>query len=826
MAKAEPGTIYATADVLDRSNTLFETDRARAVRGQGQGRAGPGVVGRHAPRARATRQVSLQRLPLIGRDAELGVDPQGARAARARERAAWSRSSASRASARRACSRRCATPRRASSKLHATCEAYTRRRRTRLARAAARVARIRPGRPRGDVVEARLRDEVATQAPDLAPWLPLLGAAFDVEIAPTPEVEMLAEENRRAKLHETVGAVPRGRCCPTRRCIEIDDAHHMDEASAELLAYLVGELRRAAVALRRRAPPGGTGFDGARGARRSSRIELEAARASRTRCAWPKLATAAASAAAARARGRRAAVGRQPAVPARPAALGDRIRRHRGLPDSAEAAAMARIDALAPEDRALVRRAAVFGLTFHPRMLAWFDDDEDGPPPDAATLGATARPLRRRRRRLPALPPIAAARRGLRGAAVQAAPPAARRGRGAHRGGDGRSRRRSRASCRCTTSSRASIGPAWRYATVAAKRAEGVYAYVEAARALRARAGGRAPARGPRATRSSPPCRRRWAMRGTGRASSARRPTPTRPRASWSPATASREAELLLKLSRVEEKLGKYPRGAALGRAGARGARGPAGPRRPPGRARSTSAWYATVLQAQGRTDEALEWAERAVARGGGRRRPGGARRRVLRDGMGATASSARRAREALMLKVAGGLPALGQPRAAGGHPVEPRRRVLLGRPLGRGDVLLRARPRRVAEDRQHRRRGAGAHEHRRDPDRPRRVGRGRGDAAEDAAAVEGVRVPLLPRRLPLDARTRVAARQQDRRGARALRRGAGRILADVGAEHEVLDVDARVAECHAAQGRGRRRARAGRRDPRRAGSVRRRSSG
>ena len=48
-----------------------------------------------------------------------------------------------------------------------------------------------------------------------------------------------------------------------------------------------------------------------------------------------------------------------------------------GLPDSAEAAAMARIDALAPEDRALVRRAAVFGLTFHPRMLAWLADDEE-----------------------------------------------------------------------------------------------------------------------------------------------------------------------------------------------------------------------------------------------------------------------------------------------------------------------------------------------------------------------------------------------------------------------------------------------------------------
>ena len=48
------------------------------------------------------------------------------------------------------------------------------------------------------------------------------------------------------------------------------------------------------------------------------------------------------------------------------------------LPDSAEAAAMAQIDSLAPDDRALVRRAAVFGLTFHPRMLAWLPDEGDG----------------------------------------------------------------------------------------------------------------------------------------------------------------------------------------------------------------------------------------------------------------------------------------------------------------------------------------------------------------------------------------------------------------------------------------------------------------
>ena len=40
-------------------------------------------------------------------------------------------------------------------------------------------------------------------------------------------------------------------------------------------------------------------------------------------------------------------------------------------------------------------------------------------------------------------------------------------------------------------------------------------------------------------------------------------------------------------------------------------------------------------------------------------------------------------------------------------------------------------------------------------------------------------------------------------------------LLADVGAEHEVLDIDARVAECHLLKGERRSRARAGRRDPR-----------
>ena len=48
---------------------------------------------------------------------------------------------------------------------------------------------------------------------------------------------------------------------------------------------------------------------------------------------------------------------------------------------------MAQIDALTSSDRALVRRASVFGLTFHPRMLEWLTGDGDFAPPDPAVWG-------------------------------------------------------------------------------------------------------------------------------------------------------------------------------------------------------------------------------------------------------------------------------------------------------------------------------------------------------------------------------------------------------------------------------------------------------
>ena len=72
MAKAEPGRIYATADVLDRSNTLFENTELApfAVKGKAQPIQAWSVGRAIGSRA---RNVSLEQLPLIGRDAELAV---------------------------------------------------------------------------------------------------------------------------------------------------------------------------------------------------------------------------------------------------------------------------------------------------------------------------------------------------------------------------------------------------------------------------------------------------------------------------------------------------------------------------------------------------------------------------------------------------------------------------------------------------------------------------------------------------------------------------------------------------------------------------------
>jgi hypothetical protein len=109
-------------------------------------------------------------------------------------------------------------------KLDASCEAYTAS--TPLcavARAPAELLNFGRDDPEAAIIE-RLDSEVATRAPDLAPWLPLIAIALDIDVAPTPEVRLLAESNRRAILHRSVHRFLEV-MIPETALIEIENAH-------------------------------------------------------------------------------------------------------------------------------------------------------------------------------------------------------------------------------------------------------------------------------------------------------------------------------------------------------------------------------------------------------------------------------------------------------------------------------------------------------------------------------------------------------------------------------------------------------------------------
>ncbi len=604
MAKAEPGRIYATADVLERSNTLFHTTDVApfSVKGKTQPvRAWD--VGRAA--GSRTRQVALQSLRLIGRDAELAVLRgvlAGARNGEGRLVEVVGEPGLGKTRLLEALREDSAGMRR----LHATCEAYTASTPYVLWRELLReLMQIARDAPDAAVVD-RLRETVQERVPELLPWLPLIAGAFDVELPPTPEVEMLAEKNRRAKLQEVaVQFLETAMTGPT--LVEIEDAHHMDGASAELLAYVADTLRARpwlfAVARRNVA-----GAYAAQDGDTLTRLELQplgpkdSLRMARLASEQHALAPHALEVVAQRSGGN-------------PQFLRDLLRAALqtggvgGLPDSAEAAAMARIDALAPDDRALVRRAAVFGLTFHPRMLAWLAA-EDGAA--ATDLSAWSRlqdffeddgeGYLRFRRSL------------LRDAAYEGLPYKQRRRMhgivAVHLAEEMDYPEEAAGILSLHHFQAGEYAVAWQYAGIAAKRAQGVYAYVEAARLyVRAIEAGRlARADAPSLATLHEALAESWYRAAEYHKAAASYAAARRLRS----ADPLAEGRLLLKLSWVEEKLGKYPRALRWATRARKAVEGLESADAARHAAQSTS-WYASVLQLEGRTREALRWARRAV---------------------------------------------------------------------------------------------------------------------------------------------------------------------------------------------------------------------
>lgn len=606
MANAESGTIFATAAVLDRCDTVFESTPLPPF--EVKGKSEPlhaWSVGRVQGATR--RAATLQKLPLTGRNAELGV----VRKAYTSARSGAGRMIELAGEAGIGKTRLLEALRDAAAgfaKQHAACEAYTATTPYAFWRELLREL-LGLGRDDGEaLVLEKLAAVVAERVPDLAPWMPLLAIALGVEMEPTPEVSMLAESNRRGRLHETVSQFLATLLAgPT--LIEIENAHHMDGASADLLTALVAELgtRPWLIAVaRRRSTDGFQAPDSDVVVRLDVKplAEPDALRLAQLATKDTPLPAHVLDVVARRSGGN-------------PQFLRDLLRTAiesggaADLPDSAESAAMARIDALAPDDRHVLRCASVFGLTFHPRTLAWVSDDGQGMSlPDgvfdrlAEFFEAEPDGYLRFRRSL------------LRDAAYEGLPFKLRRqlhaSVGAHLMAEADDPEDVAGTLSLHFHEAGDHPLAWRYARIAAQRAEAAYADVEAAsfyaRALEA------GAHVPVVTRdelAAVQVAMGDAMVRSGQFAKA-----------FSAYTAARvlvagqalaEARVLLKLSHADGRLGRYVEAlgwAEQGRALLAGLDGHEAARL----AALSSGRHAMVLQVQGRTAEALEWAERAVA--------------------------------------------------------------------------------------------------------------------------------------------------------------------------------------------------------------------
>jgi len=374
MAQAKASEIYATAEVLDASGTRFATAELEPFMVKGKAKPVQAWAVGEALGSR-TRDASIE-LPLIGREKELGE------LQRALAEAVGGRGSLIEVVGEPGIGKT-----RLIEELHAeqrtrvlftAAEAFTSSTPYIIWRDLLRqVLEVAWEAPDGAVVR-RLQEVIVNRDRSLVPWLPLIAVPLDVDIPTTREVDQLADEFRQAKLHEVVGRFLAATIdAPT--LMHVEDVHLMDAASGDLFTSLLGDLgsRPWLITLTRR--DGETGYVAPVHDCTSS-VELGPL----DHDGLVALVEAATEDAPLLPHDVSLVVDRSGGNPQFALDLAQVIATGAMLPGSIETAALARVDALAPADRALVRRASVLGTTFHRRFL---DDvlDQDAPRPDDDT---------------------------------------------------------------------------------------------------------------------------------------------------------------------------------------------------------------------------------------------------------------------------------------------------------------------------------------------------------------------------------------------------------------------------------------------------------
>jgi class 3 adenylate cyclase/tetratricopeptide (TPR) repeat protein len=237
--------------------------------------------------------------------------------------------------------------------------------------------------PQNGAAGQALRGRVEQLDPELVPWLPLVALPLDVEVQPTTEVDELQPAFRRARLHGVVESLLT-KLLGEPTLVVLEDVHWMDEASAELLRHLGGQVPTKPWLLCATRRPVAGGFSAADGMPplpamtiQLQPLDADAAQALVGAAATAGLLQHEVTAITERAGGNPLFLQELVASSSAP--------EDEALPESVEAVVATRIDRLAPGDRALLRYAAVLGATFSAELVTVVlaDDPEASADSDA-----------------------------------------------------------------------------------------------------------------------------------------------------------------------------------------------------------------------------------------------------------------------------------------------------------------------------------------------------------------------------------------------------------------------------------------------------------
>ena len=396
--RAQPGDVLATADVLDRTRTLYATDREPLLV-KGKERA---VMAHHVGEPTGRREVAqVDTIPIVGRAPELELLRAAIDAARLRQLQAIE-IVADPGMGKSRLVRELPTLALGFQQLRAAVDPYAATESYSIWRDLLRpLVGITPDQSREQAGE-QLATWVQAVMPDLAPWVPLLALPFDATVSPTPETDALDPAHSRDRLLAAVETfLERVLMMPT--LIVVEDTHWLDDASLFLLRYLFAKPQPRPWLLCVTARPAAESILSAGGP--GTRLELQpltdgdAETLAFAVAQEHALSTDAVATLAERAGGNPLFL-RELVFAAQHGAPED-------VPESVETLLTTRIDTLDPSDRMLLRYAAVVGPSFELALL-------EGDPgrrgrgrggPDALGPPGRVRPARPRGlARLPARP--------------------------------------------------------------------------------------------------------------------------------------------------------------------------------------------------------------------------------------------------------------------------------------------------------------------------------------------------------------------------------------------------------------------------------------